>query len=290
MGYSPNIIARGLVTKSTHNIGLIIPDITNPFFAELAQGVGDYAHQSHYNIFLCNSNWDIIREKESLNNLFNNRADGIIITPVSNDISHIIEMNDKIPVVFAANQPKCEELSYVVTDNHKAASLVMDYLIKLGHRRIAFVGGTKADYGTSSRLEGYLDSFKKYQIPVNPDFIMQGQLTTQSGYTLVKEMLLKSELPTSIVACNDMVALGVIQAIEEYGLNVPKDISVIGFDDISFSSLNKIQLTTVFQDKYKIGELSVKLLLDRIIHKNEDVSNNHILEPKLIIRKTCSGL
>lgn len=290
MGYSPNIIARGLVTKSTHTIGLIVPDITNPFFAEVAQGAGDCAHQSSYNVFLCNSNWDIQREKESLSKLFSSRVDGIIITPVSNDISHIIALNEKIPIVFAANKPHNIGLSYVVTDNHRAASLATEYLIKLGHKRIAFVGGSKLDYGTSSRIEGYIDSLEKYNITVNPDIIMQGQLTSNSGYNLVKKILESSELPTSILACNDIVALGAIQAIEEYGLNVPKDISVVGFDDISFASLNKIQLTTVFQNKYKIGELSIKLLIDRIMNKDFEENNYHILEPKLIIRKTCKGI
>lgn len=290
MGYSPNIIARGLVTKSTHTIGLIVPDITNPFFAEVSQGAGDYAHQSSYNVFLCNSNWNIQREKESLDKLFNSRVDGIIITPVSDDISHIIDLNEKIPIVFAANKPHNAGLSYVVTDNHKAAGLAMDYLIKLGHKRIAFVGGSKSDYGTSSRFQGYLDSLQKYHIAVTPDIIMHGQLTSNSGYILVKEMLEKSELPTSILACNDIVALGVIQAIEEYGLNVPKDVSVIGFDDISFASLNKIQLTTVFQNKYEIGKLSVKMLIDRIMNNDLKENKYHILEPKLIIRKTCKGV
>lgn len=290
MGYTPNTIARGLVTKSTYTIGLIVPDITNPFFAEVAQGAGDCANQNGYNLFLCNSNWDNNREMESLNKLFSSRVDGIIITPVSDDISHIIDMNKKIPIVFAADKSSNAGISYVITDNHKAGSLATEYLIKLGHKRIAFIGGSKSDYGTSSRLRGYLDCLEKHNIDVTPDIIMPGQLTSNSGYTLVKEMLEKSELPTSILAFNDIVALGAIQAIEEYGLNVPKDISVIGFDDISFASLNKIQLTTVFQDKYKIGELSVKLLIDRITNKGIEENKHHILQPKLIIRKTCKGV
>ncbi len=290
MGYSPNIIARGLVTKSTYTIGLIIPDITNPFFAEVSRGAGDCAFQNGYNIFLCNSSWNIQRETESLDKLFNSRVDGIIITPVSNNVSHIIEMSEKIPIVFAANKPPDAQANYIVTDNYKGSNLAMDYLIKLGHKRIAFVGGSRSDYGTSSRLQGYLDSLERYHLDVSPDIIMLGQLTSDSGYHLVKEMLVKSELPTSILACNDIVALGVIQAVEEYGLKVPKDISVIGFDDISFASLHKIQLTTIFQDKYEIGKLSVQLLIDRLRNKDLAENKQHILEPKLIIRKTCKGV
>jgi DNA-binding LacI/PurR family transcriptional regulator len=131
---------------------------------------------------------------------------------------------------------------------------------------------------------------KKYNIPTVPAYIKHGQFKQKSGYQLTKELLIENEIPTAILAGNDIIALGVIQAIEEFGLSVPNNISVVGFDDISFAALDKIQLTTVFQPKYKIGELCVEILLDKIKNPCNSEFTHKVLEPKLIIRKTCRGI
>ncbi|WP_094548425.1 LacI family DNA-binding transcriptional regulator [Petroclostridium xylanilyticum] len=286
MGYTPNAIARGLVTKNTHTIGLIIPDITNPFFPEVAQGIEDCANRNGYQVFLCNSNWQLNKEKEYLKALYEKRVEGIVIGPVSNDVSHLLDtVNKNVPLVFAAYKPQIEECNYVATDDYKSAVIAMEYLIKLGHRKIAFIGGQH-----KVRLNGYIDILQKYNIPVMPSYIKYGQFKQESGYQMAKELLIENEIPTAILAGNDIIALGVIQAIEEFGLSVPNNISVVGFDDISFAALDKIQLTTVFQPKYKIGELCVEILLDKIKNPDNHKFVHKILEPKLIIRKTCKGI
>ena len=140
------------------------------------------------------------------------------------------------------------------------------------------------------RFSGYKSTLEKHNIPIISNYIMHGEYTQASGYKLAKELLVNQELPTAIVAANDIIALGIIQAIEEYGLNVPRDISVIGFDDIPFASLDKIQLTTIYLPKYAIGEESVEVLIQKIQNPKDNGGKHRILEQKLIVRKTCRGL
>jgi len=290
MGYTPNALAKGLVSKNTYTIGLIISDITNPFFAEVAQGVEDCANRYGYQVFLCNSNWNVQREKECLSKLYSSRVDGIVISPASNDSSHIVDSKYQVPIVFAAQKPEIHGCNYVTVDDFKSSTLAVEYLVKLGHKKIAYIGELLNTNSGMARFHGYKSTLEKHNIPIVLNNIMHGEYTQASGYSLAKELLLNHELPTAIVAGNDITALGIIQAIEEYGLNVPKDISVIGFDDISFASLDKIQLTTIYLPKYGIGEESMELLIQKIQNPKDKEGKHRILEPKLIVRKTCRGL
>jgi len=290
MGYTPNALAKGLVSKNTYTIGLIISDITNPFFAEVAQGVEDCANRYGYQVFLCNSNWNVQREKECLYRLHSSRVDGIVISPASSDSSHIVDSQFNVPIVFAAQKPQSNGCNYVTVDDFKSSTIAVEYLVKLGHRKIAYIGGLLNTNSGVARFNGYKSTLEKHNIPVILNNIMHGDYTQASGYKLAKELLLNHELPTAIVAVNDITALGVIQAVEEYGLNVPRDISVIGFDDISFASLDKILLTTIYLPKYGIGEESVELLIQKIQNPKDNEGKHKILEPKLIVRKTCRGI
>lgn len=290
MGYMPNEIAKGLVTKSSSTIGLIVPDITNPFFSELAQGFEECANKSGFQVFLCNSNWDMEREMRYLTTLYGKRVDGIVITPATNEVDHLSEGFKNMPMVIAAYRPSSDECNYVVIDDYKSAVIATEYMVKLGHRKIAFIGGREESNTNIDRICGYADTLKKYNIEYKDSYIKNGKYKQDSGYELTKELLLKNETPTAVLAGNDMIALGVIQAIEEFGLKVPENISVVGFDDISYASLDKIQLTTVRQPKYKIGEMCFEILYQMIQNPKDKTHISKVLEPELIIRKTCKGI
>lgn len=291
MGYTPNAIAKGLVTKNTQTIGLIIPDITNPFFPEVAQGIEECASNYGYQVFLCNSNWDIEKEKNYLMKLCSSRVDGIVIAPVSDNISHILDVSRNLPLVFAAYNPMSENCNYVVTDDFKSSEMAVNYLARLGHTKIAYVGGPKGNSTNIGRINGFNAAMGKNNISINENYIKYGQFKQINGYELTNELLINNyQLPTAIIAGNDIIALGVIQAIEDFGLKVPKDISVIGFDDISYASLHKIELTTVYQPKNEIGQLCTELLIEKIKCTENKEPKYNILEPKIIIRKTCMGL
>lgn len=290
MNYTPNAIAKGLVTNSTFTIGFVVPDITNPFFSEVALGFEEYASKHGYQVFLCNTNWDLDKEKEYLKKLSGNRVDGIAIGPASDEVSHIVELDQTIPVVFAAYRPPIENCSYVVTDDFKSAVLAVEYLIKIGHTQIAFIGGKINSSTNIDRLCGYKEALKKHNIPIDEELIMHGEYRRTSGYKLTKELLINMDTPTAILAGDDIIALGVIQAIEEFGLSVPKNVSVMGFDDISYASLDKIQLSTIYQPKHDLGEMCAKIILERIKNPDELKNSYKVLEPTLSIRKTCTGI
>lgn len=290
LGYTPNALAKGLVTKSTKTLGLVLPDIANPFFTSVAQGIEDAAHRHGYQVFLCNTNWEQEREAAYLKRLYGNRVDGIVIAPASDVIEHIMDMNSKVPVVFAAYKPKDYVCSYVVTDNFKSAFIAVEYLIKLGHRRIAYIGGKKDDSTNIERFNGYVHALNEHGLEVCSDYVLNGHYTESSGYALTQKLLLSSNLPTAVLAGNDMIALGVLQAIDEFGLMVPKDISVIGIDDIAYAALQRIELTTIHQSKSQIGEMCVEILISMIQVPKCRQAVYRVLEPSLVLRKTCKGL
>lgn len=287
MNYVPNPSARGLKGKNTNMIGLIVPDISNPFFAELALGVESFANENDYCVFLCNTNWDYEREKTYLYILNSKRVDGIIISSVTEIADH--HTNSSIPIVYVTEGPKHDNTYYVGIDNKMGAIIVVEYLIKLGHKKIAYIGGSEKTSTNKERFEGYKETMQKHNLSVNANIKTTNSFSQKSGYNAAMEMLIKEEIPTAVFAVNDIVALGIMQSIEEFGLNVPKDISVVGFDDISFSSMHGIKLTTISQPKFEMGRKCTDILIKLL--KNQQVPERiNIFQPKLVIRNTCTAL
>lgn len=291
MGYVPNNIAKSLVTKSTHTLGLVVSDITNLFFLETMEGIEECAANYGYKVCFCNSNWDVDKEIECMNGLYESSVDGVLIFPVSGNVDHLIKYQELFPMVFLNSIPENENCTYVSFDNYNNMSMIMEYLIGLGHKDIAYIGGFKINHPNSERLRGYYDILGRHGIDVNKDYILYGDFKLKSGYELMQELIRKGgKLPTAVVAGNDVMAIGIIQAIEEHGLRVPQDISVVGFDDISYSSLDKIQLTTVSTSRYVLGKTSVELLVDKIKNPKKKESISKLLGAELVIRKTCSNV
>lgn len=288
VGYSPNAIARGLVKQNTYTIGLMVPDITNPYYPEVACGVEDEAAKENYNIFLCNTNWDLMKEVDYFNLLLAKRVEGIIIAPVSDDTTKFVEkFTDRLPIVFLGTRLDGEKYNYVVIDNIKGGEMITEYLIGLGHRRIAFIGGTKDSSTFSDRVKGYKNALIKNNIDIDESLIKICGYRKVDGSNAIKTMAKESNLPTAVFAVNDLLALGIIDAVESLGLSIPQDISLVGFDDIPYASLPKIKLTTVSQPKDYIGREAVRILLEKIGNKNIHTGLQRVIQPELIIRSTC---
>ncbi|MCY6482913.1 LacI family DNA-binding transcriptional regulator [Clostridium aestuarii] len=281
MNYKPNAIAQGLVTNKTNTIGLIIPDITNPFYPEIARGVEEKLNEHGYNVFLCNSNWEVKREKKYIDLLISKQVDGIILAH-SGMKSWSLE-NIDIPIVSVATKSGYKEENFVVIDDKKGGYLATKHLLENAYKKIMFIGGQNSIETNRMRLEGYKLALTEEGIELDETLIKNGDFTRESGYTLIKNSLKKGIIPTGVFAGTDMLALGVMQAVREYGLNIPEDIGVIGFDDISFAQLPEISLTTIAQPKYNMGVIAAKTILDKINNKEVD---NTVLNPELILRKT----
>lgn len=291
MNYQPNAIARSLINKKTDTIGLLIPDITNPFYPEVARGVEETAVEKNYNIFLCNTNWNMEREEHYINALLQKQIDGLIMTPSTEDLKHLeILINSNLKTVFISSYIDHPDYISIIVDNIKGVKEAVNHLIKNGHKNIGFIGAGESRFANQQRLYGYKQALIENNIAVKEKYIKNegNSYNIKDGYKLMKNLLeSKIKNPSAIICYNDLYALGAIQVIKEKKFRVPKDIEVIGFDDIPFASLPEIQLSTIAQPKYKMGKIAFETLI-KIMSGDfqKPKSNRIVLEPELIIRET----
>jgi LacI family transcriptional regulator len=287
MGYQPNAIAQGLVKKETKTIGLLIPDITNPFFPEVALGIEEAANEAGYTIFLCNTNWNEEREENYLNVLLQKQVDGLIIAPSSENLAHLKKVLDLgVNIIFISYMIRHPNSTSIIIDNICGAQMAVEHLVKKGHKRIAFIGGFQDISASNERLKGYKYALKQNNIEINKAYIKNGDFKRETGHIMMHNLININKKPTAVFAANDLLALGAIQAIKEEGLSVPSDIAVVGFDDIEFASLPEIQLTTVAQPKYEMGKLAFETLIKQLKGEGNKIGKKILLDPELIIRGT----
>lgn len=283
LNYKPNILARGLVKNESKTIGLIIPDITNPFYPEIAQGIEETINKDDYSLILCNSNWNKTKENNHINLLIGKKVDGLIIAPIGIEQADVVEVD--FPIVTVGNKSKTIEENYVVIDDEKGGYIATSHLIENGCRNILFIGGQENVLSNKDRLKGYKRALLENNMEVKENNIYSNDFKRESGYIIFKKIISANQVPDGVFAGNDILALGVMQAIRESGLRIPEDIKIVGFDDIIYSQYPEIALTTIVQPKYEMGVLAAKLLLSKI--KNPKLKiENIILEPKIVIRKT----
>jgi len=282
MQYVPNAFARGLVTNSVRIIGMIIPDILNPFFPEVAKGVEAYAQMRGFSVVLCNSNMDVRKERGYIESLFSLRACGIAIMPMSEDLEHI---HKRFPpdsnIAYLSYVPENCGCSGVSADDFGCGYLAAEHLLSLGHRNIAFVGGGENRQITDRRYAGYMAALRKAHLePWNE---------SDSGDP--ESVLEDAPRPTAAVCYNDMAAIRLIESAGRRGLSIPQDLSVVGIDDIYLSQLGPIQLTTVAQDKYRIGEGCAKIIIDRVLDEGAYQGPVRLtVEPTLVVRRSTAPL
>ncbi|TCO68655.1 LacI family DNA-binding transcriptional regulator [Caldanaerobacter subterraneus] len=291
LGYQPNAIARGLVTKKTKTIGLIIPDISNPFFPDIARGVEDSAHIYGYNVFLCNTDDNLEKESEYIRALKEKYVDGIIFTSsVPSDYQHIMELvRDGVPIVMMDRRMESEEIYGVFIDNYEGGYLATKHLIDLGHRKIGCITGPLKVKNARERLEGYKRALLDNGIEVDERLIFEGDYKINSGIIGTEKLLNDNKDITAIFACNDLMAYGAYKTIRSYGYKIPDDISVVGFDDILLSQIMEPQLTTIRQPAYDMGLTAARMLIKLI--EGKKVSKKIIIfKPQLVIRQSTASV
>jgi DNA-binding LacI/PurR family transcriptional regulator len=290
--YYPNQIAQSLAARETKSIGLIIKEIDNPYFSKLMKGVYDASSKLGYSVLLGSSELSAEKESEIINALLNKRIDGLIISPLQSEQSNYTYLanllDDHYPVVVLG-EVKNYSTSRVDIDNIKAAYDAVSYLIKLGHRRIAhFAGPVHSGHG-QKRLEGYKQALIDNNIPINKKHILSVEPYILSGFKAGIELFSKnSKLPSAVFCYNDLVAVGLINALLELKIRVPEKVSVIGFDNIDFSKFVKIPLTTIQMPAYEIGETAATLIINQITNSSAPLNENIVLEHKLIERNSCA--
>lgn len=284
LGYRPNQLARELVTKQSNTIGVIIPDILNPFFAEIAKGILEEASTKGYTALLCVTNWDLELEKKYIKNLEEKRVEGIIIKPCEDEQ----KLEDRIntPYVILEGNNVNSNHSCVEVDNEKGGYIGTKHLIECGYEKIAYLGGKKHAYSNEKRLRGYKSALLENNISIDDNLILSGEFNSESGYELAKKALIDNPNIDAMFCGNDVMALGVLHYANQAGIHIPEKLGVVGFDDISYASLPQIELTTVYQPKYNLGKIAVNTLLEDIKEGKEKTLKRIILQPDLIKRKT----
>lgn len=285
LNYKPNYRGQILTTKSTKNIGLLITDITNPFFPELVRGAEETASESGYTILLGNTSESIDKETSYLEFFSRGPVDGVIISASRISNEHIISLAEEgLPIVVINRILEHPKISYVSTDMEKGGYIATKHLIELGHTKIAFINGPSHSEAAERRLSGYKKALAESKIRYNSKLVSFNVPVAESGYKEATRLLNTEDPPTAIFTYNDLMAFGVIRAVKDLGVRIPDDLSIVGYDDIFFSSFTDPPLTTIRQPKEKLGKKAVELLLKLMKGERQGI----LVEPELIIRNTTS--
>lgn len=289
-GYQRNTLARSLVTKKTSTIGVLLSDITNPFYSEIARGMEDEARKFGYTVIFGSTDNTREIQKEYINLFLEQQVDGMIFASVAlqdPDVERLFKKD--VPFVLVNRRMDTIKTDFVVLDNVKGAYLATEHLIKLGHERIGIICGL-LNYSTGiDRLRGYQEALHKYGIEEVPKLIKPGDFRERSGCVAFSKFLKMKNPPTAIFASNDFMALGVLEAASECGLKIPEDIALVGFDDINFASFKFISLTTVTQRKYEMGAKGIQLLKNKLETTEEWIPREIYLGPRLLVRDSCGA-
>lgn len=270
MGYNPSGVARGLVLQRTYTIGLIVPDITNPFYPEIARGIENRAKNLGYTVVLCDTDNNEQEEENIISLLKSKRVDGIILSSTNNEKELKKLADENFPMVTIEKKVMNSQIPVIGVDNELSAYNAVSYLIKLGHRKIGHItGNLKKNKIAKARLNGYKMALRENNIEVNNHWVKYGNYTVESGYMEMFNILNEKEVPTAVFTGNDLMAIGCYKVIYEKGLDIPADISLIGHDGLKISSMLAPGLTTMVQPKYKIGKLAVDLLTKKIDTKGK---------------------
>lgn len=285
MHFSPDPLARGLRLNRTLSIGLLIPDISNPYFAEIARNVEMAARREGYSVILCDSQESTQLEIESLTLLRDRKVDGLVIAPVGQSAAHLEELQDgSLPLVVIDRYFPNLKLPYVVSDNYRGAMEATGHLIDRGHRTIACVQGLAGTSPNRERVRGYRTALKDHGIEPDDSLVAGSSFGQENGYVHTKLLLGKKKGITAILALSNLITLGVLRALAEEGLSVPGDISVICFDDQPYCAYLNAPMTTVDQDNERMGQIAVRLLFEQIQSRGRFSGEGIVLPTRLIER------
>ena len=291
--YRPNIISKSLKMGKSNTICLLVSTIQNPIFSEITQGVEDTARKSGYIVVLCNTDEDEAIEREYIENMKTRWVDGFIIASAVNSSQYIKRLREEgFPIVMVNRFDKEDEknVDTVGVDNYQSAYDATQYLIRIGHRRIAFGCGSEELYLYRERYRGYCDALKNAGLPYDERLVMRETYSKECFYQLTKKLMGEENPPDAIFASSDPIAFRILHALNDMNLNIPNDMAVRGFDNVEFSSMGEPPLTTVSQPLYDLGCAAAKSLIRQIQHKDKygelPAPVNSILGTSLILRRS----
>lgn len=281
LGYRPNELARGLKGSRSRTVGLIIADISNPFFADLCKEVEEVARSRGYSVILCASAEDAATEHEYIELLLQRRVDGLLLVPAPGE--HARLSREELPIVALDRPLESIDTATVLAESRKGARLATQHLVSHGHRRVAFVGDDERLYTARQRLAGYLDTMNGSGLCT---LYRLGARDISSAADATRELLSAQEPPTALLAGNGLITAGILRALDERGMRPPRDIALVGFDDTELLSTLRPRLTLLHQPSKEMGRRAAEMLFKRIDDQN--LASEHVALPtELVIRESC---
>lgn len=287
LGYRPNSIARTLKTKKSHCIGVITDDIDTPFLPLMLKGIEQYAFSRGYSALVCNSGYELEKQKAYIEMLSQRHIDGIIFA-ASFVYSYAQDLiNPGLPIIYAYSHSPQKTKNSVISDDFNGAQIAVRHLLSLGHERIGYINGPKNVIPSQDRIRGYAHALQNNGVQFEECLVKYGQWEESvSGYRAAQELLSLNEPPTAIFAANDVMAAGVIDAVHDLGLRVPDDISVIGYDDRDIAAFLKPALTTVKLPMYEIGSTAARLIIE-CVEQDSSFADSAFVQCQLVVRDSC---
>lgn len=290
LGYVPNALARGLLKGQTRTVALLVSDISNPFFTLIARGAEDVAQRNGYTVLFGNSDESVEKERQYVDIMLQNRVDGLLIAPAGQGSRKVLELLQAQSAKFVLIDRDVEGIAsdIVEGDNVGGARILTEHLLRIGHRRIALVNGSLTTSTARERLIGYRTALVAHGVALDERFVVEGTFTRAAGHAAVAQMLAlpPDEQPTAFCACNNFLAIGVIEALRAAQLDVPAQRAVVSFDDIELASALYPFLTVVAQPARTFGTLAMQFLVDRLRGETTP-ARRVVLPPELIVRRSC---
>jgi LacI family transcriptional regulator len=289
VAYRPNALARSLRSGRSHTLGLLLPDSGNPFFAEVGREIQLAAFDAGLSVFLCNTENDPEKEQRSVGVLTRTRVDGLVLVAVDDRGDALRALvRQRVPVVVMDRERPDLALDTVLTDHREGGRLATRHLAALGHRRIGVVAGPRGLSPSELRLAGHRRALAEAGLPAAPELVRHGDFHPESGRAAARALLALARPPTAILACNDLMAMGVLRAAAEAGRRVPEDLAVVGYDDIELAAFTVPPLTTVAQPRREMGRAAVRLLVNRLADPGLP-PQQALLPVALAVRRSCGA-
>ena len=288
LNYTPSAVARSLKVRETKTIGLLVTATNNPFFAEVMAGVEQYCQKNQYNLIIATTGGDAKRLKQNLQTLIHKQVDGVLLMCGDSRFQADMELTVSLPLVVMDWWFTELNADKILENSERGGYLATKSMIDAGHQKIGIITGNLRKSVAKNRLQGYKKALSEANIVLNPDWIVESHFDFEGGIVGTQKLLSLSDRPTAIFCCSDTIAIGAYQAIQNQGLRIPQDISIMGYDDIELARYLFPSLSTISQPKAELGKLAVETLLQRIQEPNENY-RTLVLEPTCILRESISS-